>query len=391
MQSALKLAEKGISSVEPNPAVGCIIVKAGQLIGKSYHKKFGEAHAEVNAIEDCRTLGIKPEGATMYVTLEPCRHEGKTGPCTQAIIEAKIARVVVATGDPSEHANGKGLERLRQAGIEVEVGVCDQEARRLNAPFFKYVTTRKCWVVLKWAQSIDGKLAYADSSQEERWITNEASRSDAHRLRRRVGAIVVGINTILADDPLLTPRPSKGKKPMRVVLDDAFKVPLACKLLRTTKTSPVLVYTHKTAVAANPQHAERVRKKGAEVLVYEGAGEIPDLRFLLDDLAGRGVQQVLVEGGPHVAASFLRERLVDEICVYIAPKVLGAGGTAYIGAPMTDLERVVELHDVQIKPFGQDVRISGRLESGVVREKSPAIAEFAVEGENPLDQSSDPS
>jgi diaminohydroxyphosphoribosylaminopyrimidine deaminase/5-amino-6-(5-phosphoribosylamino)uracil reductase len=369
MQSALKLAEKGISSVEPNPAVGCVIVKAGQLIGKGYHKKFGGPHAEVNAIEDCRTLGLTPEGGTLYVTLESCCHQGKTGPCTEAIIDAKIARVVAATVDPSGHANGKGLERLRQAGIEVEVGLCEQEARLLNAPFFKHVTTGKCWVVLKWAQSIDGKLAYADQSSGKRWITNEASRSDAHKLRRRAGAILVGINTVLADDPLLTPRPSQGRKPMRVVLDGSLKVPLECQLLRTAKTSPVLIYTHKAAVGANPQRADEIRNKGAEVLAYEGAGEMPDVRFLLDELSKRGVQQVLVEGGPHVAASFLREGLVDELCVYIAPKVLGSAGTADIGEPMSRLERVIGLHHVQSKVFGEDVRISGRLENGIAMEK----------------------
>ncbi len=369
MQSALKLAEKGISSVEPNPAVGCVIVKAGQLIGKGYHKKFGGPHAEVNAIADCRTLGVTPEGGTMYVTLEPCCHQGKTGPCTEAIVNAKISRVIAATIDPSEHANGKGLEQLRRAGIAVEVGLCEQEARQLNAPFFKYVTTGKAWVVLKWAQSIDGKLAYTDQSAEKRWITNEASRSDAHRLRRRVGAILVGINTILADDPLLTPRPSKGKKPIRVVLDDSLKVPLRCKLLRTTKTSPVLIYTRKTAADANAQLVGRIQKKGAEVLAYEGAGALPDLRFLLDELGKRGIQQVLVEGGPHVAASFLREGLVDEMCVYVAPKVLGSGGTAPVSEPMAALEHVVGLHQVQIKALGDDVRIRGRLENSFALEK----------------------
>jgi diaminohydroxyphosphoribosylaminopyrimidine deaminase/5-amino-6-(5-phosphoribosylamino)uracil reductase len=411
MRSALKLAERGIGSVEPNPAVGCIIVKAGQLIGKGYHKRFGGPHAEVNAIEDCRTLGVKPEGGTLYVTLEPCCHYGKTGPCTQAVIETGIARVVAATIDPSEHANGKGLEQLRRAGIGVEVGLCEQEARRLNAPFFKHVTTGRCWVVLKWAQSIDGKLAYAGVSRassprieggtpstlavagpsaQNRWITNEASRNDAQRLRRRVGAILVGINTVLADDPLLTPRPRQGRKPIRVVLDGSLKVPLGCQLLRTTKTSPVLMYTHKAAVDANPQHADEIRKKGVEVLVYEGPGLSADrrnsegetsnfklqtsnldLQFLLGALSKRGVQQVLVEGGPHVAASFLREGLVDEICVYIAPKILGSGGTAYISKPMTGLEDVIGLHHVQIKAFGGDVRISGRLEPGVAMEKGP--------------------
>jgi len=368
MQSALKLAEKGISSVEPNPAVGCVIVKAGQLIGKGYHKKFGGPHAEVNAIADCRTLGITPEGGTMYVTLEPCCHEGKTGPCTDTIINARIARVVAATIDPSEHANGQGVEQLRRAGIAVEVGLCEQEARQLNAPFFKHVTTGKAWVMLKWAQSLDGKLAYADQSPEKRWITNEASRSDAHRLRRRVGAILVGINTILADDPLLTPRPSKGKKPIRVVLDDSLKVPLGCKLLRTTKTSPVLIYTRKAAVDADSRLVGRIQKKGAEVLAYDGPGELPDLGFLLDELSKRGVQQILVEGGPHVAASFLRERLVDEMCVYVAPKILGSGGTASLSEPMAALEHVVGLHDVQIKALGDDVRISGRLENSLALE-----------------------
>ena len=378
MQSALKLAEKGISSVEPNPAVGCVIVKAGQLIGKGYHKRFGGPHAEVNAIADCRTLGITPEGGTMYVTLEPCCHEGKTGPCTEAIIDARIARVVAATIDPSEHAKGKGLEQLRRAGIAVEAGVCEQDAKRLNAPFFKHVTTGKVWVVLKWAQSLDGKLAYADRSAEKRWITNEVSRSDAHRLRRRVGAILVGINTILADDPLLTPRPSKGKKPIRVVLDDSLKVPLGCKLLRTIKTSPVLIYTRKAAVDANAQLVGRVQKKGAEVLAYEGPGELPDVRFLLDELSKRGVQQILVEGGPHVAASFLREGLVDEMCVYVAPKVLGGGGTASISEPMAVLAHVVGLHHVQIKAFGDDVRISGRLENSLTLEKVAESEEPAI-------------
>ena len=184
MLSALKLAEKGIGSVEPNPAVGCLIVKAGQLVGKGYHKKFGGPHAEVNAIEDCRNLSVKPEGATMYVTLEPCCHHGKTGPCTEAILAAQIARVVVAVLDPSPHAGGKGVERLRQAGVEVEVGLCEDQARRLNAPFFKHTTTGRCWVVLKWAQSLDGKLAYTQQGPERRWISERLSRKDARKRLR---------------------------------------------------------------------------------------------------------------------------------------------------------------------------------------------------------------
>jgi len=360
MRSALKLAERGIGSVAPNPAVGCIIVKAGQIVGKGYHKKFGGPHAEINAIDDCRTLSIKPEGATLYVTLEPCCHHGKTGPCTEAILDAKLARVVVATPDPCEHADGKGIEQLRRAGIEVEVGLCEEEARRLNAPFFKYATTGQCWVVLKWAQSLDGKLAYAEQSEQQRWISNELSRKDAHKLRRRVGAVLVGIETVLADDPMLVPRPSQGKKPLRVVLDNGLRIPLKSRLLRTVKTCPVLVYAHEAAASAHAKHAERIAKRGAELLAYGDAPGTSNLPFLLEELSRRGIQQVLVEGGPKVLTSFLKEGLADEICVYIAPKILAAEGAVYVGEPMAELSSGIGLEHVEVKAFGEDVRISGR-------------------------------
>ena len=204
MLIALKLAQRGIGSVEPNPEVGAVLVKANQVVGKGWHKKFGGPHAEINALEDCKTLGVNPQGAAMYVTLEPCCHQAKTGPCTEAIIAAGVVKVVVAAIDPSEHANGKGIEKLRNAGIEVVVGVCETQARLLNAPFIKFAATAKTWVILKWAQSIDGKVAYADQTQERQWISGQQSRKDVHKLRRRVQAILVGINTILVDDPLLT-------------------------------------------------------------------------------------------------------------------------------------------------------------------------------------------
>lgn len=361
MMSALKLAEKGIGSVEPNPAVGCIIAKAGQLVGKGYHKAFGGPHAEIHAIDDCRNLSVKPEGATMYVTLEPCCHEGKTGPCTEAIIAAGLARVVVAALDPSPHASGKGVERLQQAGIEVEVGLCAEQAKQLNAPFFKHTTTGKCWVVLKWAQTLDGKLAYAQQGPEQRWISNELSRKDAHKLRRRAGAILVGINTVLADDPMLTPRPSKGKKPLRVVLDSTLRIPLKSRLLRTPKASGVLICTRRAALDANPKHAERIAKRGIELLACEGASETCDVPFLLDELGRRGVQQVLVEGGPSVLASFLKQGLADEVCVYVAPKILGPQGAVDIAEPMAALTDAIGLERVEIKAFAEDVRIAGRL------------------------------
>jgi len=316
-------------------------------------------------------MSRSPEGGTMYVTLEPCCHEGKTGPCTEAIIEARLARVVAATTDPSAHARGRGIEQLRRAGIEVDVGLCEEEAKLLNAPFFKYAQTGKPWVVLKWAQSLDGKLAFANQSEQMRWISNESSRRDAHKLRRRVGAVVVGINTVLADDPLLTPRPSKGRKPIRVVLDNALRIPLKARLLRTTKSSPVLVCTKKAAVEVNLKHADRIRKRGAEVLAHDEADGVSNLRFLVDELGRRGVQQVLIEGGPQVLTSFLREGLADELCVYIAPQILGAAGTAYIGAPMAESLRTVNLHHVDITAFGDDVRVNGLLGAGLSKQAPP--------------------
>lgn len=359
MLSALKLSERGVGSVEPNPAVGCVIVKAGQVIGTGYHQKFGGPHAEINALDDCRRLGVRPEDSTMYVTLEPCCHIGKTSPCTEAILAAKVARVVVAVQDPSPHAAGKGIEQLRNARIEVEVGLCQEQARRLNAPFFKHVTTGKCWVILKWAQSLDGMLAYAGRGRPRRWISNELSRKDAHKLRRRAGAIVVGIGTVLADNPLLTPEPADGKKPLRIVLDDKLRIPLKSQLVKTAKTTPTLVYARASTRKAQRKLARQIAQEGVEVLHYDYQRGRSNLPGLLEMLSGRGVQQVLVEGGPTVLASFLKEGLADEICVYVAPKILASRGKAGIGDAVASLAQTIGLQHVEIKSFGDDVRLSG--------------------------------
>ncbi len=360
MWSALKLAGRGISSVEPNPAVGAVIVKANQIIGRGWHKKFGGPHAEINALEDCKTLGVDPRGAVMYVTLEPCSHYGKTGPCTQAIIEAGLAKVIVAMTDPSEHACGKGIEQLRNAGIEVQRGICETEARLLNAPFIKFAATGKCWVTLKWAQSIDGKVATAEPQPSgSSWISGEESRKDVHKLRRRAGGILVGVNTVIADDPLLTARPSKGKKLTRIVLDNHLRLPLDCKLIKTAKKSLVLIYTNENTVRTKPELAENITKKGVELFAYPDTRGRSNLQFLLDELSKRGIGHLLVEGGPRVLTSFLKEQLADEIIVYIAPKILGAQGSVDINGPMAELTQAVGLHYVDIERFGDDVRLTG--------------------------------
>jgi len=359
MQMALKLAQRGIGSVEPNPAVGCVIVKGNQIIGKGWHRKFGAPHAEINALEDCKTIGVNPNGATMYVTLEPCCHHGKTPPCTDAIIEAAPARVVVATIDPSAHANGRGLALLQDAGIKIDLGLYANQARLLNAPFIKFAATGRCWIILKWAQTIDGKLAWADNTGQRRWISNELSRKDAHKLRRRAAAVLVGINTLIADDPLLTPRPSAGKKPIRIVLDSRLRIPMNCQLLATTNKNPVMILTSRQAVESNPQTAQAVREKGAELLVFPDVPGQSNLPFLTDELSSRGITQLLVEGGPCVIGSFLEEHLADELCIYVSPKLLGASGTAEISAPLAHLSEALEMKYTDIKCFDDNVRLTG--------------------------------
>ncbi len=359
MRMALKYAAKGLGAVEPNPAVGCLIMKANQIVGKGWHRRFGEPHAEIVALEDCQNIGVKPEGATMYVTLEPCCHEGKTGPCTKAIIEAKVKKVVAATIDPSAHADGKGFDELRAAGIEVEVGVCEKEARVLNAPFIGFAVTGRPWVTLKWAQTIDGKMAWAEKSDERRWISNELSRKDAHGLRRRAQGILVGIDTVLADDPMLIPRPPRGRKPLRIVLDTNLRIPLTCRLLRTAKHHPTLVVAGTETVAGNAEKAERVKSKGAELLCVPTSGGRCALETVVYQLGQRGVTHLLVEGGAQVITSFLKENLADEVCAYIAPKILGARGSTGLSESLSNLAQSLELKQVDVASFNEDVRLRG--------------------------------
>lgn len=359
MNMALNLAARGIGSVEPNPAVGAVIVKDGRIIGKSFHKKFGGPHAEINALADCKAKSNDPAGATIYVTLEPCCHFGKTPPCADALIEAKIAKVVAAVVDPAPHVAGKGIEKLRTAGIEVEVGICEKEAAILNAPFFKFAKTNLPWVILKWAQSLDGKLAYANPQVAGQWVSNEQSRADAHDLRRRVQAILVGINTVIADDPLLTPRPAKGKSPLRIVLDVDLHIPQESKLLQTAKESSLLVVTSYHSLKYREAAAHHIIKRGGQVLPLPMADGQCDLNALLAELGKRQIQQILVEGGPTVLASFLKQNLADEVRVYIAPKILSSAGAASITDAMAQIANASDIANVSIKNFGSDICLSG--------------------------------
>ncbi len=365
MQTALELAVAGIGDVEPNPLVGCVIVKNNQIIGRGYHQRFGGPHAEINALADCRQKGADPAGSTVFVTLEPCCHTGKTGPCTQALIEAKVACVVAAIADPSDKVSGKGFQQLRQAGIEVVVGVSESQARQLNAPFFQHINTGLPWVIAKWAQSIDSKLSWQNPPVQGQghWISNEKSRLDAHFLRKRTQAILIGVNTIISDNPRLTiriPDITINRPPLRVVLDTHLRMPWESYLI-TTPEAPTLIVTSRHTVQTEPDKVASLFSAGVDVLAVNETEHHLDLMSILAQLGKRGVQQLMVEGGPSLLSSFFREQLVNEVCIYIAPMILGAGGIADLSAQLAHGVRAKKLTNVKIQTLDQDVKITGLL------------------------------
>ena len=357
---ALELAAQAAGNVEPNPMVGCVIVKDDCVIGQGWHEEFGKAHAEVNAIADCNANGNDPAGAKMYVTLEPCSHYGKTGPCCEAVIEAGVAKVVAAIGDPSEHVAGKGFERLAQAGIEVVVGVCQRQAELLNPGFIKLAKQKLPWVIVKWAQSKDGFLAWGNPFERGQWISNEASREDVHKLRRRCQAIIVGVDTVIADDPKLTARPAGRKRILRVVMDSILRVPLGCKVL-DTKEAPTLIVTTQKAFYKNPGKAEEIIAKGAEVLAVKETDGRCDIGELLIDLGKRNIQTVLVEGGVKIIDSFITGGYADAAQIYISPNELADDGDIPASENMRQLVDKHQLSDVAETNFDGDTRITGVL------------------------------
>jgi len=362
MKLALQLAERGFGAVEPNPMVGCVIVRDGQILGQGWHRKFGGPHAEVNALADCRKNGHNPAGATMCVTLEPCCHYGKTPPCVDEIINAGIAKVVIAMEDPTEKVCGKGIERLREAQIKVTLGVCEKRARLVNPAFIRFARTSRPWVILKWAQTIDGKLASSKTFLDEEWISGEQSRKDVHKIRRSCQGILVGVNTVVCDDPMLTARPDKGRKLLRIVVDTNFRTPLRSQLLTTVHKGPVLIVTTRKAIIDNQSKAEEIRTAGAEILVVptDKSGRC-DLSCLLDELGKCKIQRLLVEAGPTMIKSFLQDSLADEVIVYIAPKLFGGRGGVDISAAISGIGGSLELHNSTTSVFGPDVRIRGFL------------------------------
>lgn len=350
MRRALELAQQGIGHVEPNPPVGAVIVSdAGEIVGEGFHEQYGGPHAEVHAIA---AAGDQARGATLYCTLEPCSHFGKTPPCAPHVVKAGLRKVVVAMGDPAPHVAGRGFEILRQAGIEVVVGVCQHEARRLVAPFVTLMTQQRPYVHAKWAMTLDGRIATRTGHSQ--WISGEDSRAIVHDLRGRMDAILVGRGTALADDPLLTPRAAAGRPPgprtpLRVVLDSRLEIPLTSRLVQTARDVPLLVATTSAAPA---DRFEALRGAGVEVAVIDGTASggvvaAVDLAGLMKTLAGRKITNLLAEGGAGVLGSLRDADLLDEFHVFIAPKLIG-GANALSPVGGAGLERIPDVQNIEI-------------------------------------------
>jgi diaminohydroxyphosphoribosylaminopyrimidine deaminase/5-amino-6-(5-phosphoribosylamino)uracil reductase len=316
---ALALAERGQGCVEPNPMVGCVIAQGPRVVGEGWHRKFGGPHAEIEAL---RMAGSAARGATLYVTLEPCCHHGQTPPCTDAVIAAGLRRVVASQTDPFPRVAGGGLAQLRAAGIQVDVGLLEPEARRLNAPYRKLVTLGRPWLIAKWAMTLDGKLATSAGSSQ--WVSNEASRAVVHRLRGRVDAILVGRGTAAADDPLLTARPAGPRQATRIVVDSHAALSLESRLVRTARETPVLVAAGPEAPA---ERRQQLAAAGCDVWVGTAPDRTERLVQLLDELGRRRLTNVLVEGGGQLLGSLLDRGQLDEVHVFVAPKLVG-GATA---------------------------------------------------------------
>ena len=318
MQRAIEIAWQGQGFVEPNPMVGCVIVQRDDVVGEGYHQQFGQAHAEVNAIANAKSTGADVAGATAYVTLEPCSHQGKTGPCADALIEANVARVVVAVLDPNPAVSGAGVKRLQESGIEVTTGVEAAEATNCLAPYLKRTKTGLPWVIAKWAMTIDGKIATMHGDSQ--WISNEHSRELVQKIRGRVDGIMVGAKTALNDNPSLTARSKKSRTPKRIVVDSKAGLRLNSKLVTSATEVPTILVT---SPAYNYQHAKKIGEAGVEVWVGEQADPCERLLAFMKEFADRGATNLLVEGGGTLLGSLHRLKQIDEIHVFVGPKLLG--------------------------------------------------------------------
>lgn len=359
MSQALALAAKGRRWVSPNPMVGAVLVKDGNIIASGYHRRFGGAHAEVEALQQ---LDRCPEHATLYVNLEPCCHHGKTPPCTKRILEAGVERVVVGVLDPNPLVRGRGVQELRQHGLQVKVGVLEEACRELNRVFFYWMESSLPWVTLKWAQSLDGRIATRGG--DSRWISSEQSRKMAHALRSEHDAILVGASTVRTDDPSLTVRHVRGRNPLRVILASDLNIPLEAKVLdRRPGEEPCWVACSEPM---DPQRRAALEKKGARLVVCpRGPHGGVELAYLMRKLAGEGISSVLVEGGASTITSFLKAGLVQRIVCFVAPVLLGEGIGVVGDLGLDRVSQAISLPGWKLRRLGRDLVVDVTLPSAV--------------------------
>jgi diaminohydroxyphosphoribosylaminopyrimidine deaminase/5-amino-6-(5-phosphoribosylamino)uracil reductase len=358
IQLALQLAAQGAAIVAPNPLVGSVVVKDGEIAGRGYHRYDDLKHAEVWALEEA---GGRARGSTVYVNLEPCAHQGpakRTSPCVRALIEAGVKRVVASMVDPNPRVNGRGFDLLREAGIEVAVGLMEREARRLNEKYVKFITTGLPFVHLKMALSLDGRIA--TRTGESKWITGEEARAASQMLRHEYDAILVGVGTVLTDDPALTDRTQRPRRRplVRVLLDSKLRVPFASQLVMSAGQWPLIVFT--ADVSEMAEHAT-LKNYGAEVVTVASRNGRPDLKAVLAELGRRQLTSLLVEGGAEVAASFIEQRLVDKVTFFIAPKIIGgrAALSGIGGSGIAKLDDALGLEKVEVVRRGDDWEFTG--------------------------------
>ncbi|MHB8918335.1 MAG: bifunctional diaminohydroxyphosphoribosylaminopyrimidine deaminase/5-amino-6-(5-phosphoribosylamino)uracil reductase RibD [Desulfocucumaceae bacterium] len=355
MKMALDLAAEAMGRTSPNPMVGAVVVREGEIAGTGFHARAGTPHAEVVALKNA---GDSARGSTLYVTLEPCCHHGRTGPCTEAVIASGVRRVVAATTDPNPLVAGNGLDRLREAGLEVDVGVMEEEARKINEVFIKYITTGCPFVVMKAAVSLDGKIA--TRSGDSKWITGPEAREYGHRLRDRYDAIMVGVNTVLADDPALTTRlPQGGRDPVRIIMDSSARTPPGARVIKGPSEAPAVIMV---TGSAPRDRVLKLREAGAQVVTLPANGEgRVDVQALMGHLAGREITSVLIEGGGEVHASALSSGMVDKVVWFVAPMLIGgrdAPGPLAGRGPLR-LQEAVVLERVSVSRMGNDILIEG--------------------------------
>ncbi len=362
MARAIQLAKKGLYTTHPNPRVGCVITKKGEIIAEGYHQRAGEPHAEINALSNCNRFS---HGASVYVTLEPCSHTGKTPPCANALIEAQVSRVVIAMQDPNPQVAGEGIKRLQEAGIEVVVGVLEEQSRQLNPGFIKRMQKGLPWVRVKLAMSLDGRTAMA--SGESKWITGEDARYDVQKLRAQADAILTGIGTVAADDPSLNVRltaqelgiEGEVRQPKRVVIDTSLNTPLDAKLLKSAGDK--LIVVARETLEQEQQLVRAFKTFGVEILEVDktdGDEHLP-LELILQELARQEINEVHVEAGATLCGSLIQAKLVDEMILYVAPVFMGSDAKGLLNlAGLEDMQDLIKVEISDIRKVGNDFRIS---------------------------------